>query len=195
VQPSAAATRGRTAAPMRHVHLLAQRIEVFEFNENSAHFGSGKATITDVSLRRSDGRELNLIEGGEQVQVVVRARANSAIENPILGFQVKDRLGQPIFGDNTYLSYRDAPQALAAGQMIEAKFVFELPFLKSGDYAVTAAIASGTIESHVQHHWLHDSMLFRVHSPFPNWVMIAVPMHSISMEVVDEPHIAVEQAK
>jgi lipopolysaccharide transport system ATP-binding protein len=192
VQPSPAAVRGRSQTPARHVHSLAQRIEVFEFNENSASFGSGKATIVDVFLRRAEGGELNFIEGGEQVQVVVRARANSHIENPILGFQVKDRLGQPIFGDNTYLSYRDTPLTLAANQSIEAKFVFDLPFLKSGDYAITAAIASGTIESHVQHHWLHDSMLFRVHSPFPNWVMIAVPMRSISMEVVGQ-HIAMEQ--
>ena len=191
VQPSPAAIR-RSRAPARHVHSLTQRIEVFEFNEDSASFGSGKAAIVDVSLRRADGGELKLIEGGEQVQVAVRARAKTEIENPILGFQVKDRLGQPIFGDNTYLSYRDMPLTLAAGQTIEAKFAFDLPFLKSGDYAITAAIASGTIESHVQHHWLHDSMLFRVHSPYPNWVMIAVPMRSISMEVVDQ-RIAMEQ--
>jgi lipopolysaccharide transport system ATP-binding protein len=192
VQPSSAAVGGRSSAPARHLHSLAQRIEVFEFNENSAYFGTGKATIVDVSMRRSDDGELNLIKGGEQVQVIVRARANSDIESPILGFQVKDRLGQPIFGDNTYLSYCEAPLTLAAGQVIEAKFLFDLPFLKSGDYAITAAIASGTIESHVQHHWLHDSMLFRVHSPFPNWVMIAVPMRSISVEVVDQ-QIAMEQ--
>jgi lipopolysaccharide transport system ATP-binding protein len=81
------------------------------------------------------------------------------------------------------LHYRDVSLRVEAGQTIEAKFVFELPLLKSGDYAVTAAIASGTLESHVQHHWLHDALVFKVHSPFRNGVMIAIPMTSIAMEV------------
>jgi len=186
VRPSGAAMKGRSPQPASHVHSLEQRIEVFEFNENSAYFGTGKASVVDVTMRRPDALELGLIQGGERVELVVRARANADIENPILGFEVKDRLGQPVFGDNTYLAYRHVPLTLSAEQTLEAKFLFELPFLKSGDYAVTAAIASGTIESHVQHHWLHDAMFFRVHSPFPNWVMIAIPMHSISMEVVGQ---------
>lgn len=162
---------------------LVQSLEVFEFNEDSAYFGSGDATITDVSMRRVDSGDLGLIRGGELIQVIVRAHANADIESPIMGFHIKDRLGQPVFGDNTYLTYRDTPLRVKFGQGIEAKFTFELPFLKTGDYAVSAAIASGTLRSHVQHHWLHDGMLFKVHSPFRRGVMIAIPMTSIAMEL------------
>jgi lipopolysaccharide transport system ATP-binding protein len=185
----AAATAAKPSRPLRTAATpaLAQSVEVFEFNEDSASFGSGDATITDVRMRRASGAELGFIEGGEQVQVAVRARANADIESPIIGFHIKDRLGQALFGDNTYLQYRDVPVTLKAGQSIEASFSFVLPFLRSGDYAVTAAIASGTFDSHVQHHWLHDAMVLKVHSPFRNGVMIAIPMSSIAM-TVDRPN-------
>jgi lipopolysaccharide transport system ATP-binding protein len=184
----AAAAAAKPSRPLRTASMpaLAQAIEVFEFNDASASFGSGDATITDVHMRRANGAELGLIEGGEQVRVTVRARANAEIENPIVGFFVKDRLGQALFGDNTYLQYRDAGLHIKAGQAIEAKFAFELPFLRSGEYSVTAAIASGTLQSHVQHHWLHDSVIFKVVSPFQNGVMVAIPMQSIALELTDQ---------
>jgi lipopolysaccharide transport system ATP-binding protein len=162
---------------------LVQSIELFEFNENSAYFGTGGASISDVTMCRANGEQLGLIEGGEQVHLTIRARANTDIESPIMGFHVKDSLGQPVFGDNTYFRYRHVPLHILAGQSIEVEFTFELPFLKSGEYTVTAAIASGTLETHVQQHWLHDAMAFKVHSPFRNGVLIAIPMTSIAIEV------------
>jgi lipopolysaccharide transport system ATP-binding protein len=183
VRPAASALKEPRPPRAAYEPALVQNIELFEFNENSAYFGTHDATITDVSMCRANGDNLRFIQGGEQVQLIVRARAEAKIEMPIIGFHIKDRLGQPVIGDNTYLHYRDVSLRVEAGQTIEAKFVFELPLLKSGDYAVTAAIASGTLESHVQHHWLHDALVFKVHSPFRNGVMIAIPMTSIAMEV------------
>jgi len=167
---------------------VSQFVEVLEFNENSASFGTGDATILNARMLRISGEELGLIRGGEEIQVIVTIRANVDIENPIVGFHVKDRLGQALFGDNTYLQYRGSNLRAMAGKIIETKFVFELPFLQSGEYSVTAAIASGTLEQHVQHHWLHDSMIFKVHSPFRNGVMVAIPMKSITLEL--EEHVS-----
>ena len=165
---------------------LSQIVEVLEFNGDSASFGSGDATILDARMLGINGNELGLVRGGEEVQVVVKIRTNADIENPIVGFFVKDRLGQPLFGDNTFLQYRNSNLRATAGTLIEAKFAFELPFLRSGDYSITAAIASGSIEQHVQHHWLHDSIIFKVHSPFRNGVIVAIPMQSITLELEED---------
>jgi lipopolysaccharide transport system ATP-binding protein len=162
---------------------MTQIIQVFEFNENSASFGTGNATIQGVRLVDADEKELSLLEGGEPVQIIVRAYAETPLESPIIGFYIKDRLGQPLFGDNTYFQYCQTPVRVPAGQTIEARFAFDMPLLQSGNYSVTAAIASGTLESHVQHHWLHDSLIFEVQSPYRKGVMIAIPMHSIKMHV------------
>lgn len=155
---------------------------VFEFNEESASFGTGDATILQAGMAAADGSELIWIGGGEAVEVKARIRANTDIHDPIVGFHIKDRLGQPLVGDNTFLAYQSRELAFAAGDEIEVRFGFELPHLRSGDYSVTIAIASGTLDQHVQHHWLHDAFIFKVHSPFRNGVMIAIPMRSITME-------------
>jgi lipopolysaccharide transport system ATP-binding protein len=171
-----------------------QSAQVFEFNEASASFGLGDARIIDMRLTRTDGSDLGYLEGGEEVRFTIRARAERELANPILGFHIKDRLGQPLIGDNTFLACPNQNMSLAPGDEVEARFVFELPFLRSGDYTVTAAIASGTLDNHVQHHWVHDALLFTVHSLLRNGMMIGVPMREIAMSVARqrEPACSVE---
>ncbi len=164
---------------------LPQVIEVFAFDENAAQFGTGAAAITDVRLLREDGREPGLLMGGEAVKLVVTIRTNAAIEDAIVGFHVKDRLGQPLFGDNSHATYRGEAVCFEAGQTVNAAFVFELPCLQTGDYTITAAIASGTPERHIQHHRAQDVLAFKVHSPLRNGMMMAIPMRSIVLGVHD----------
>ncbi|MCA1452090.1 ABC transporter ATP-binding protein [Bradyrhizobium sp. BRP22] len=164
----------------------AQSITVFEFNDKCASFGSGDGTVLDVRLSRPDGSDLNWIEGGEEVCVTITVRAEVSITHPIVGFHVKDRLGQPLFGDNTYLAFREKKFEIKQGEIVDVKFVFDLPCLQSGEYAITAAIASGTLENHVQHHWLHDALVFTVNSPYRNGVMVAIPMRSITIDPVTQ---------
>jgi lipopolysaccharide transport system ATP-binding protein len=159
---------------------------IFDVREESGEFGSGQAVIQEVTMAAQDGTALTWIEGGEAVSITIRILINEDMERPIVGFHVKDRLGQPLFGDNTYLAYSDSGIAFKRGQTIAAHFSFNLPFIASGRYSVTAAIASGSLDIHVQHHWLHDALIFDVHSPFRNGVMVAVPMQEIALKV-DEP--------
>ena len=162
---------------------LNQTVEVFEFNDSSPWLGTGNATITGVQFVRADGGDLGLIEGGEDVQVIVDARAETDIDQPIVGFHVKDRLGQPLFGDNTFLQYQNTSLSLKADQTIQVRFMFQLPLLQSGDYSFTAAVASGSLDAHVQHQRKHDAIVFKVQSPFRNGVMVAIPMRSIELDI------------
>src|SRR5262249_50904917 len=75
-------------------------IELFRFDPGSPSFGTGRATILDVQLRDSDGQRLGWCVGGDDVVLGVRCEAHADISSPIIGFLVKDRLGQPLFGDN-----------------------------------------------------------------------------------------------
>jgi lipopolysaccharide transport system ATP-binding protein len=154
---------------------------IFDFSEESSSFGSGQAEIVEARMTASDGANLSWIEGGEPVAITVRVRMKADMESPIVGFHVKDRLGQALFGDNTFLVYADEGLMFRDGQEAVARFVFDLPFLASGRYSLTVAIASGTLETHVQHHWLHDALMFDVHSQYRNGVMIALPMREITL--------------
>jgi lipopolysaccharide transport system ATP-binding protein len=56
-----------------------------------------------------------------------------------------------------------------------------LPLLRSGRYSIAAQIAAGTVKEHVQLHWIHDAMVFTVHSDFQYDILMSIPMRSITM--------------
>ncbi len=122
--------------------------------------------------------------GGEEVTLVIRAQAREHLRRPIIGFYFKDRLGQFLFGDNTFLPYRDRPVAAAAGEIVEARFRFRLPVLPAGDYSVCVALADGTQQEHVQHQWIHDALMLKSHTSSVITGLVGLPMEQINLEVV-----------
>lgn len=160
---------------------LRNDIEIFEFKPDQAGFGTGDAKIVSVRLLDQSGAPLSWVVGGENVILEIRCLACKEILRPIVGFQFNDRLGQVIFADNTYLAYQSSPLEADAGTEILARFEFRLPVLPSGDYSISPAIAEGTQEVHVQHHWLHDALMVRVHATSVCFGLIGVPMKNISL--------------
>ena len=51
----------------------------------------------------------------------------------------------------------------ATGQF-EALFRFRMPILPISHYSICVAVAEGTQMEHLQHHWIHDAILFKSHS-------------------------------
>ena len=160
-------------------------IDLFEFDAGARAFGQYGARILDVAIEDAAGNRLPALVGGEDVVLRIRARAETDLTRPILGFQIKDRLGQFLFGDNTYLTYRLAPVPIAAGQHFSARFHFQMPYLPTGDYSVVAAIAEGTQEENVAHHWIDDALFFRVQSSHVARGLVGIPMLDIAITAED----------
>lgn len=161
---------------------LRNDIEVFRFSPDASGFGTGLAKIESVVLRDAEGRPLSWVVGGSDVRLSIRCRASAPLARPIVGFEVKDRLGQTIFADNTALAYRDRAVPVPADGLLTATFDFRLPVLPSGDYSVGVAVADGLQEDHVQHHWMHDALIVRVHASSVCFGLVGVPMRSITLE-------------
>ena len=159
--------------------------EIFNFDPNAPWFGERGASIQEVILTDPADTRLTTLEGGEEVILKICCVSERAIRNPIVGFYVKDRLGQFLFGDNTYLSYRQVDMALQAQQPFQAKFRFQMPYLPTGDFSIAAAVAEGTQEDHIQHHWIDDALFFRVHASHVARGLIGVPM--VAIELIDSP--------
>lgn len=162
---------------------LRNDLQIFEFNPESASFGKGGAQITNVEFLARDNSLLAWVVGGEQVTLRVHAIAREPLDAPIIGFTIKDRLGQILFGDNTYLSYREDPLFCEAGNEMQAEFTFLMPILPAGDYSVNVAIATGTQNQHSQHHWIHDALLFKSESSSVATGLIGIPMLNIRLNV------------
>jgi len=162
-------------------------IQVFEFKPNAPSFGLGVANIVSTLLLDKNGTPLNWIVGGEDVILRIQAHVHSDLDAPIIGFHLKDRLGQVLFGDNTFLTYLNAPLFAKKNSQIFAEFQFQMPRLALGEYSITVAIASGTQSEHVQHHWIHDAIIFKSESTSIVNGIIGIPMREITLEkYVDE---------
>jgi lipopolysaccharide transport system ATP-binding protein len=176
------------AADRRHAVLHADgtrnRIEVFEFDPEEAgrEYGAGDARIVDVRIVGQDGADSQLILGGETVRLILEAEVFSAVEAPIFGFYVKDRLGQRLFGDNTYLFYRDELIKANEGQRLRAIFKFSMPVLPTGEYSIDVALATGSQDDHTQQHWIHDALSFRASESTMRHGLVGIPMQSVELQ-------------
>jgi len=159
-------------------------VEVFDFDARriNSEFGAGSARIVDVQLLDVDGKAHQLTAGGEIAELVIEAETRDSIEAPIFGFYVKDRLGQRLFGDNTYVTYREQSVHARPGARLRAHFRFRLPVLPSGDYSIDVALATGTQENHTQQHWIHDALTFRAIESTMRHGLVGIPMHAIEIE-------------
>jgi lipopolysaccharide transport system ATP-binding protein len=122
--------------------------------------GTGEARVADISLRDSAGELAEHIKVGEAVSLKIRVMVHQSVPSLVLGFALKDRLGQVMFGSNTFYS----------GHVIETPEVgrtydFTIAFsanLGVGSYSVVTALHAG--DSHVgnNYEWRDMALVFSV---------------------------------
>jgi lipopolysaccharide transport system ATP-binding protein len=161
---------------------LRNDLQIFKFDPDASSFGKGGAQIHDVRLLDENEHPLAWIVGGEKVTLRVMVHAYKDLDSPIIGFYVKDRLGQTLFGDNTFISYKEQPVHCQEGSEFQADFVFYMPLLPAGEYSIAVAIANGTQEIHEQHHWIHDAVLFKSESSSVASGLIGIPMLEVKLQ-------------
>lgn len=147
---------------------------------------TGRSEIVSVSLTRLSPGPEGIFEGGERVRMTVRAKAYEPLQNPILGFLVRDRLGQDLFGENTLSFTNRVPTPIGAGMAFEGVFEFKLPMLPNGQYAVMVSVADGDLSRNVQHHWMHDALIINVSSSKIRWGLVGIPFERVKLEVINE---------
>jgi lipopolysaccharide transport system ATP-binding protein len=163
---------------------VVNRIRAFTFDNSGKSFGSGGAVVSNVELLDVNSCPAVTITGGDYVSLRISVLSTHNIARPIVGFFVKDRLGQIIFGENSYVKYRDSNLSLPAASQLKVIFSFRMPILPVGSYAVDAAIASGDDLNHEQIEWKHDAMVIESITTSASTGLVGVPMRSISIEIV-----------
>lgn len=138
---------------------LRNDLRVLDFNEVKNSFGNGGAEIIQARLEDMDGKRLAWMVGGEMARLVAEARVSIECHNLIVGFNIKDRLGQVIIGQNTYLDTCLTPIMAKPGEIVRAEFTFRLPIFPRGTYVVDVAIAEGSPPDVVQLQWVHDAFV------------------------------------
>ena len=122
--------------------------------------GTGEATVSRLRLLNARGEPIEVAAVGEPVTLEVTVQVREDIERMILGFMIKDRLGQPVFGTNTH--YLDQPQEqVRAGEVITCRFHFRAD-LGHGSYSVATAICDSETHLTRNYEWRDLALVFQV---------------------------------
>ncbi|WP_447795437.1 MULTISPECIES: ABC transporter ATP-binding protein [Pseudomonas] len=122
--------------------------------------GTGEAGILSVRLLDAQGRSVEVAEVGQPMVLEVQTEVRKDIERLILGFMIKDRLGQAIYGINTHRLDKPVTD-LSAGERVTFRFAFDMR-LGKGNYSV--ALSLSRLDSHLDcnFEWRDYGLVFHV---------------------------------
>src|SRR5471030_131436 len=122
--------------------------------------GTGEATVSAIGLFDADGAAVEVVDVGADVTLQVTVTAHAAIPRMVLGYMIKDRLGQTMYGTNTDL--QQMPLAdVAAGRQVVYRFRFPMN-LGAGSYSVATAIVSTDTHLVNNYEWRDLALVFTV---------------------------------
>ena len=122
--------------------------------------GSRKAEIISVEICDATGRRVETVATGAEIVLTVKARAREPLERLILGFAIRDRLGQTIFGTNTWYTGQTL-ETIEAGQDIEYSVAFRCD-LGPNTYSVAIALTSSETHLVDNYEWRNLAAIFEV---------------------------------
>lgn len=122
--------------------------------------GTGEAKVQEISLYNCKGERAEYIEVGEAVEMHIKIKVYEPLKTLVLGYCIKDRLGQVMWGTNTWHTAQviDNPQA---GD--EYKFIISFSAnFGVGTYSVTIALHDRETHLTANYEWQDMSFIFKV---------------------------------
>ena len=130
--------------------------------------GTGEAEIESVSIVNIKGEPVEVISVGELITLKITARINKDLPEFVLGYLIKDRLGQQVYGTNTYFLGR-VVNNVKVGESLSYEFGFTAN-IGVGSYSVTIALHTSNSHMAANYIWKDRAILFDVvnlkHSQF-----------------------------
>ncbi|CAH7047378.1 ABC transporter ATP-binding protein [Vibrio chagasii] len=122
--------------------------------------GTGEATVEDITLFNSLGEEVEYVGVGDDITLKVTAKVHKPIETLVLGYSIKDRLGQVMYGTNTWHTKQviDSPEV---GDIYEFHVSFSANF-GSGSYSIQTALVDRDTHLTKNYEWRDLALVFNV---------------------------------
>ena len=121
--------------------------------------GDGSAEIVSAELSDSSQCEVEIIETGEPLTLRMAVRFKHDVEEPVIGFLIKNRLGIHTYGTNTKEQAFDFG-TVRRDEMLEVAFTFDC-WLGIDQYSISLAAHS---REGLAYDWLDAALFFRVTS-------------------------------
>ena len=122
--------------------------------------GTGEARVIKATLCDEDGKPVEVVKVGQALQVQVEVEAFADLPELVFGYQIKDRLGQPVFGTNTFHT-KQLLQDLHKGQRV--RYVLRFPAnLGEGSYSISFALHDAENHLAKSYEWRDRAIVFNV---------------------------------
>lgn len=122
--------------------------------------GTGEAIVEDIYLLDAENKRVEYLGVGEPAILVVEVVTTHHVERLVMGYMIRDRLGQPVFGTNTHHT-NQAVENIAAGAKLQYRVRFPLN-LGVGTFSVSVALSSTETHLVKNYQWRDLALVFTV---------------------------------
>ncbi|MXP48574.1 ABC transporter ATP-binding protein [Pantoea sp. Eser] len=120
--------------------------------------GTGEARISRLGLFNAESESIENVQVGQVITLKVAIKIEQPIEELVVGYAIKDRLGQPVFNTNTHHLKR-VLNNLPAGKKLEYNFEFPAN-LGVGSYSIAVALHSSDTHVARNYEWRDLALVF-----------------------------------
>ena len=122
--------------------------------------GDNRVGLESVKLLNSENEEIEIVAVGEKVILEIDIKVKESVEDLVLGYLIKDRLSQTVFGTNSYF-LDEVIYSPKIDNIIKYRFTFNAN-IGVGSYSLTLSAHSG--HSHVEgnYFWIDNAIIFEV---------------------------------
>jgi len=161
------ATEGDPEAVMDYYNALLSdtrnqsiRQEILSDGKIQTVSGSGEAEIIAIELLDETGRSVEVVDVGQTITLRIEVKTKRALPRLVLGYGVRDRFGQNMFGTNTDLTQQPLYD-LAADTSVVYQITFSANF-GVGSYSVQVAIVADGSSLDNRYEWRDRALIFEV---------------------------------
>jgi len=136
-----------------------RRIET-EDNKVQVISGSGEAQIYNVEISDDNDKKIEVVTVGQKIKLKIKIKTNEHIPELVIGYMIKDRVGQVIFGTNSY-HLKKVMTNIEPEKELNAEFAFNAN-LGTGSYSIAVALHAGHNHVFKNYEWRDLAVVFDV---------------------------------
>lgn len=138
-----------------------QKIEQVKLDDGSIQTisGTGAAVVSNIAILNLDGEKIEIVAVGQKVNLLIEVLVKENLPKLVLGYGIKDRLGQVIYGTNTF----HTKQVLE--DVNNNKFTYKFTFdanLGPGSYSIQTSLSSSDTHLADNYEWRDLALVFNV---------------------------------
>jgi lipopolysaccharide transport system ATP-binding protein len=122
--------------------------------------GTGEAKIIEIGLYNQNGDPVEFVNVGEPLELRAKVNIHKDVESLVFGYGVRDRLGQVMYGTNTWHT-KQVIHSAKAGEQYQFVIAFPAHF-GVGSYSIQTALVDKDTHLTANYEWRDLALIFQV---------------------------------